>query len=50
MNEEEEIEWQRVNHIPDDDYDEDDELDARIEEAERKRRNHVFRGDFFSTT
>ena len=36
-------------YIPNDDYDEDDELDARIEAMERKQRNHVSRGSFFGT-
>jgi hypothetical protein len=38
-------EWTRYQVIlPEDDFDEDDEIDARIEKAERFRRNHVVRG------
>jgi hypothetical protein len=36
--------------LPADDYDEDDEIDARLEEAERRRKKHIERGRFFSTS
>lgn len=40
-------EWNRINHLPqDDDFDEDDELDARIAKAERKKRLSVNRNGF----
>jgi hypothetical protein len=45
---EESNEWTRYQvHLPADDYDEDDELDARITAAEKKQREHVNRGGFF---
>lgn len=38
-------EWTRYQiQLPQDDYDEDDELDARIEEAQRKEREQIRRG------
>lgn len=41
-------EWTRYQIvIPDDDYDEDDEMDERIAIAERKKRQHIDRGSFF---
>jgi hypothetical protein len=40
-------EWTKYQIIlPEDDYDEDDELDARLEEMERKKKERVRRGDF----
>lgn len=35
--------------LPEDEYDEDDELDARLDAYKRKRRNRVDRGGFFGT-
>jgi len=35
--------------LPEDDYDEDDEMDDRIEEAERRKKRHITRGNFFGT-
>lgn len=35
--------------LPEDDYDEDDAMDARIEEFESKQRRRITRGGFFST-
>ena len=33
--------------IPEDDYDEDDELDARIALSEKRKKEHINRGGFF---
>ena len=35
--------------LPEDEYDEDDELDERLEAAAKKKKNHVTRGGFFGT-
>lgn len=46
--ESEEHEWTRYQiHIPEDDYDEDDELDDRLEKARKQLKGHVNRGQFF---
>jgi hypothetical protein len=43
-------EWARTQlSFPVDDFDEDDEIDERIAEAERKKNGHVTRGGFFCT-
>lgn len=43
-------EWTRHQiSLPVDDYDEDDELDDRIAEAERRKNAHVTRGGFYGT-
>lgn len=48
MKEEFTNEWTRYQIvIPDDDYDEDDEIDERIAVAEKKKRQHIDRGSFF---
>lgn len=40
-------EWTRYRiQIPEDDFDEDDEMDDRIAEAERRRKGRVDRGGF----
>lgn len=42
--------WEKLRFVlPKDDYDEDDEIDERLNEIERKRKNHVVRGRFFGT-
>ena len=47
-NEEFNNEWARYQIIlPEDDFDEDDAMDARIEIAQRKRRQHINRGIFY---
>ena len=33
--------------LPTDEYDEDDEMDVRIEKANRKKRKQINRGSFF---
>ena len=35
--------------LPPEEYDEDDELDARLEKAEKKRKRHIDRGNFRGT-
>ena len=48
LEETEEGEWTRYQiHIPEDGFDEDDELDALIEKIDRKKRDHIDRGKFF---
>lgn len=38
-------EWTRYQiQLPEDDFDEDDEMDARIAKTEANRRNHINRG------
>lgn len=44
------VEW--IKHqiiLPEDDYDEDDELEDRILEIEKKQKQHVIRGNFRGT-
>jgi len=44
-------EWTRYQvMLPDDEIDEDDEIDARIEAMEARKRRNTNRGGFFGTT
>lgn len=36
-------------HLPEDDYDEDDETEERVAEAERRKKARVIRGNFRGT-
>ena len=36
-------------HLPEDDYDEDDELEERVALAERRKKSQVIRGNFRGT-